>query len=355
MDDSRRCDHASGTWLVVTCCIVLGGCAARRSRPPSCAPSGEQITLNRAFEGEEEGRYRAIRDLVRADGPAVRAALARLLEDESPMIRNAAARSLCDLGERHAGRVLIANLHRDARTFVATDAIHHLRATFGTDLGYDPNRGYRHQTEKVAAWWAWWAGQPFGGRPPEPESPGRESGDLRERLAEQIDAFEAAAFPDAGAEAAAVLGLWTALAELAPSRAPPDLDVLERGFALLSARRPSVVDLWNNHALIALNAGHHEAAEASYRRALALAPEDAQLHNDVGILLEGLGRLDEAEAAYRRAARLAPEDDVARANLADVLAARGRGEEAIRAYREAERLAPEKWTYHRLWIRRLTR
>ena len=46
--------------------------------------------------------------------------------------------------------------------------------------------------------------------------------------------------------------------------------------------RPDDPDFWNNHALAALNNGHWEVSEKSYRRALELRPGDPALLNDLG-------------------------------------------------------------------------
>jgi tetratricopeptide (TPR) repeat protein len=262
-----------------------------------------------------------------------------LARDADPMMRNAIARRLHERERWYAAKLLIENLHRDQRTFVCADAIYHLRALFGTDRGYNPNRGYRHQTEKQRAWWDWWA-QRFGREPPPPEP------------AEKIDL---APWRRTDWSHEEILKRWEELAPLAGSRKPEHVRLVRVAFRHFAEAWPEHPDLWNNYALAALNDGRWEEAERAYRRALALRPEDPSLHNDLGILLEGLGRLHEAERRYREACRLAPEDGVCRTNLADVLAALGRADEAKAAYRAAERLAPEKWYYHRLWIRRLAK
>lgn len=135
---------------------------------------------------------------------------------------------------------------------------------------------------------------------------------------------------------------------------PSEWLLLLCALGLMARRWPDRPNLWNNHALASLNCGQYPEAEAAYRKALALAPDDAYFHNDYGILLEGLGRLDEAEAQYRAAIRADPKEATWRHNLGDVLAKRGRIPDAIAAYREAERLDPEIWHYHRLPIFRLT-
>jgi Flp pilus assembly protein TadD len=300
--------------------------------------STEESSSPAAPGDETERRYRE----VLSPGALDRATLRELLASEEPLLRNAAARALCDRGEKDAAAALVANLHRDRRTYVTVDAIHHLEAIFGTDLGYEPNLGYRHQTEKQAEW------RDFLGLPPaeEPEPQAAEPDPDLQTLAD-------APPEDPGVAHAMLVRAWRRLGELAPDRHPAVVARVEKGFEILARRRPDLAALWNNHGLSALNNGHPEAARASYRRALALEPDDAGLRNDMGILLEGLGRLEEAERSYRRATELRPDDDVPWANLGDVLRKRGRPGEAIAAYREAERLAPEKWYYHRVWIRRL--
>ena len=298
----------------------------------AAACSTPQGRAQKLRELPDESRYHAAareRDL---------RVLRRAARDADPLTRNAIARALCEQGDLASAGMLIDQLHRDQRTFVCTDAIHHLRAIFGDDKGYDPNRGYRHQTEKQREWWDWFASRPFGARAPEPEP----------ALAIDLEPWRRTDWTHDE-----ILGRWEELAPLAGSRRPEHVHLVRVAFEGFAAAWPEHADLWNNLALAALNDGEYELSERAYRRALRLEPEDASLRNDLGILVEGLGRLEEAALHYREAARLAPEDDICRSNLADVCAALGRNEEAVAAYREAERLAPEKWYYHRLWIRRL--
>ncbi len=53
--------------------------------------------------------------------------------------------------------------------------------------------------------------------------------------------------------------------------------------------------------------------------ALKLSPNDVETHCNLGITLKDLGRLDEAEASYRQAIALRPEDARALLNLSTVL------------------------------------
>ncbi|MHC4730703.1 MAG: tetratricopeptide repeat protein [Planctomycetota bacterium] len=304
----------------VSCLLLAAACSTPQGR------------ARRLRELPDESRYHAARrerDL---------RVLRRVIRDADPLTRNAIARALCERGDPGSAWILIVNLHRDQRTFVCTDAIYHLRAVFGDDKGYNPNRGYRHQTRKQREWWDWFAKQPFG--VPAPELEPAEAIDLEPWRRTDWTHDE-------------ILERWEELAPLAGSRRPEHVHLVCVAFEGFAAAWPEHPDLWNNLALAALNDGDYELSERAYRRALRLKPKDANLQNDLGILLEGLGRLEEAALHYREAGRLAPEDDICRSNLADVLAALGRTEEAVASYRAAERLAPEKWYYHRLWIRRL--
>jgi tetratricopeptide (TPR) repeat protein len=121
------------------------------------------------------------------------------------------------------------------------------------------------------------------------------------------------------------------------------------------------------------------SAEASYARALELAPEDARIlggkasilafglgrveeaiglcrramesdplssgsHNALGGMLRLAGRISEAEEEFRRGLELRPERGFTHGSLSDTLIAQGRGEEALaEALRE-----PEEWArlYH---------
>lgn len=63
-------------------------------------------------------------------------------------------------------------------------------------------------------------------------------------------------------------------------------------------------------------AGNLETALENFDQALAIDPDDADLHNDRGAMLARLQRYKEAEAAFRTAEELAPEDPVVQENLA---------------------------------------
>lgn len=83
---------------------------------------------------------------------------------------------------------------------------------------------------------------------------------------------------------------------------------------------PAATDARNSLALALERLQRPGEAEALYREALALLPEEASLHANLGLLLENLGRLAEAEGHLRRAVELAPESAAIQSNLAGVLA-----------------------------------
>jgi Flp pilus assembly protein TadD len=84
--------------------------------------------------------------------------------------------------------------------------------------------------------------------------------------------------------------------------------------------------------------GRHKEAEAAYREAIRLRPDDPKAHNNLGNALYYQGRHKEAEAAYREAIRVQHDYPDAHSNLGDALSDQGRYPEAEAACREAIRL-----------------
>ncbi len=74
--------------------------------------------------------------------------------------------------------------------------------------------------------------------------------------------------------------------------------------------------------------GKRAEAEAAYRAALKVNPDDAVAHYNLGTTLATQGRLDEAVAQLRAAIRLKPDDAEAHGNLGNALTAQGNLEEA---------------------------
>jgi tetratricopeptide (TPR) repeat protein len=109
--------------------------------------------------------------------------------------------------------------------------------------------------------------------------------------------------------------------------------------------RPGIKQDYNSAALLReaaelLQAGRLDAAEPQVRRALALAPENADAHNLLGAILDQRGKALEAEREYRSALRLNPKAVGALANLGVLLARTHRPLEAAQAFESALHLAP---------------
>ena len=85
----------------------------------------------------------------------------------------------------------------------------------------------------------------------------------------------------------------------------------------------------------------YEAAEATYRQAVAIKPDYSVAWNDLGNALTQLGRYPEAEAAYRKALELDPEYVDAWNGLGNTLNSQNRYPEAEATYRKALELDPE--------------
>jgi Flp pilus assembly protein TadD len=78
------------------------------------------------------------------------------------------------------------------------------------------------------------------------------------------------------------------------------------------------------------------------RRAVELAPKDADIRNDLGLALSRLGRIPEAINEFHEALRLNPNDAApAHANLGWALLASGKPGESIPEFEAALRLQPE--------------
>jgi TolB-like protein/Flp pilus assembly protein TadD len=98
------------------------------------------------------------------------------------------------------------------------------------------------------------------------------------------------------------------------------------------------------------------AAEAEYRRAFELAPQNASAVNGLALLLSSLGRLDEAVALTQRAIAIDPLRVSLHTNLALYLIAPGRYDEAEAALRKAIELQPQAaTTYCRLAVIQILR
>jgi len=106
---------------------------------------------------------------------------------------------------------------------------------------------------------------------------------------------------------------------------------------------PGNADVLRRASALAANLGRIDEAIAIGRQAVEQDPLSAPAYSNLGVALNISGRPGEAEAALRKALELAPQRAVTRGLLSLVLLAQGRGEEALAdALRE-----PEGWC--RLW------
>ncbi len=90
-----------------------------------------------------------------------------------------------------------------------------------------------------------------------------------------------------------------------------------------------------------LQAGKLDKAEPFVRRAVRLAPRNADAHNLLGVILDQHGHAPEAERAYRESLRLNSKNIATLANLGVLLARTDRHNEAMQAFETVLRMMPE--------------
>ncbi len=110
--------------------------------------------------------------------------------------------------------------------------------------------------------------------------------------------------------------------------------------------QPDNPDALNLLGVVHNQTGREAEAEALIARALAIGPTVALYHNNMGAALRALGRDDEAATHYREAARLDPGYVDAHVNLGNALDATGRLDDAIASYGRALDLAPDNADAH---------
>lgn len=108
----------------------------------------------------------------------------------------------------------------------------------------------------------------------------------------------------------------------------------------LLAIDPGAAAAANQLGLALERLGRLDEAEAAYRRALAIVPEDGHLLSNLGLLLESQGHLDEALSCQRAAVALAADSAPVHTNLGSLLARLGQPEAAEVHYRQALALDP---------------
>ncbi len=143
-------------------------------------------------------------------------------------------------------------------------------------------------------------------------------------------------------EAAPVKGTVTLLkrpAPLASIAAKPVAEKKERAGPFAAPLRDDVAAVFSHGE--ALEASDPAAAEAAYRKVLALDPDHADAYLNLGALLCESRRFAEAVALYDEALRRRPAEALLHFNRAIALEDQGRTDEALVGYHASLRLAPD--------------
>jgi Flp pilus assembly protein TadD len=119
-----------------------------------------------------------------------------------------------------------------------------------------------------------------------------------------------------------------------------NLEQAAASFRQALALAPDRAELHSNLGYVLERQGRIEAAVASYRKAVSLKPGAAELHSNLGLALQAQGGLAQAEASFRRAVDLNPDYAGAHFNLARLLQLQGRHQEAVAPCRRVVALSP---------------
>ena len=91
---------------------------------------------------------------------------------------------------------------------------------------------------------------------------------------------------------------------------------------------------------------YFKEAELYYKKAIEVAPENAQLHHKLGTLYQRLGRYREAIEEFQKALKLNPDYYVSYNNLANCYIKLGQPQKAIELYQKAIALCSNPENYH---------
>jgi tetratricopeptide (TPR) repeat protein len=108
----------------------------------------------------------------------------------------------------------------------------------------------------------------------------------------------------------------------------------------IAASKDGYPEAWLNLGLLEKDAGEPAAAEAAYRKALALRPEYPAAWYNLARLRESAGRPADAEAAYLEALRVDPRHASSWLALGQLRSEQGRWDDAAAALREALAVRP---------------
>ncbi len=127
------------------------------------------------------------------------------------------------------------------------------------------------------------------------------------------------------------------------------LDAAAEAFQRAVEARPDFHKAWNNLVLTLVRAGRGAEAAARARAAAAAAPSDPDAILTLGLALSEQD-VDAAIATFRRALALAPRHALAQFNLALVLKRADRVAEATAAFRSALAIEPRAETHYQLGV-----
>src|SRR5262249_57915202 len=102
----------------------------------------------------------------------------------------------------------------------------------------------------------------------------------------------------------------------------------------------------------------HPEAEAAYRAAIRLQPDEPEAHHNLSLALGRQGRFREAEAACREAIRLKPDFANAHCTLGQALQSQGRFVEALASFKRGHELGSKEphWPHpSKQWVEQAER
>jgi Flp pilus assembly protein TadD len=98
------------------------------------------------------------------------------------------------------------------------------------------------------------------------------------------------------------------------------------------------VSLLSSHGYLLFELHRFGEAEAAFRAAVTLKPNDPRLHQSIGDSCAAQRRFAEAELAFRESIRLEPNESGRHHNLGDALKAQGKLDQAAAEYAEADKV-----------------
>jgi tetratricopeptide (TPR) repeat protein len=120
-----------------------------------------------------------------------------------------------------------------------------------------------------------------------------------------------------------------------------DLAGAEAAFRIALDLRPNDAAAWHNLGVVLARQGNLPEAIAKFETALGYNPESADTHRNLALALRRQGRAIEVERHLREAVRIDPDQAAARHELGCALRIAGKLDEAVVHLREAVRLAGE--------------